>query len=106
MNCKLLSLAIIGLALSGCVPPPAPQVAVVTPPAPLPVAVVEPVPVALIPVVPPPQSWHRRAARVMRPAMHHRWVRRYSTVRVSYSPAGCGSVVHPCDVEHDIVPIQ
>jgi hypothetical protein len=46
----------------------------------------------------PPPVKHHVALR------QHHWVHRYVT-RVAWTPA-CGSVAHPCNVEHLTVPIQ
>jgi hypothetical protein len=105
---------VLGLAaMSGCVPQPAPPQVALVPEAPPPPPA--PPPVALMPVAAPvwvPTVRHH-AARVAHPmahvAAHHHWVRRYSSVRTSYAPAWspqCGSVAHPCTVEHIAVPIE
>jgi hypothetical protein len=107
---------ILGLgALSGCVEPAPPQVAV----APIPLAA--PPPVALVPVavMPPPDgpAWApapRRHARIAHPVrVHHvvatrRWVRRHHPVAVYYSPwtPQCGSDVHPCNPQHTLAPVE
>jgi hypothetical protein len=108
------------IALYGCGPPaPAPQ-AVATPmpvvvpvpppppPPPPPVALIPgPAPVAVMPPPPPPvvAPPRNRMASGVHPVIHHRrWVRRYAAV-YAYGPT-CGSVDHPCNVSHIVVPIQ
>jgi hypothetical protein len=102
-----LAAAIGAIALSGCAP--APVAAVAPPPPPRTVFVMPPlvavaVPVPLVPPAPP--VWHRHVARVTHPVMHHHWVHRYSSVQVRYTPTGCGSSEHPCNVEHVTVPVE
>jgi hypothetical protein len=95
--------AAIGLAmLSGCVPPPAPAAVVVAPPPPPIVSV----PVALVPEPPLPAPVHHHVVAA-HPAVHHH-VHRYVTrtrVLALRSPY-CGSIVHPCNVEHVTAPVQ
>ncbi len=100
-----IGLAIALIALSGCVPPPAPMVAEAPPP-PVPAA-----PVALVPELPPlPRVHHRVAAS--HPAIHPHVVHHHSTHRYAFrtrtlpgSPH-CGSIERPCNVEHVTVPVQ
>jgi hypothetical protein len=83
-----IGLAIALIALSGCVPPPAPMVA----------------------EAPPPPVHHRVAAS--HPAIHPHVVHHHSTHRYAFrtrtlpgSPH-CGSIERPCNVEHVTVPVQ
>jgi hypothetical protein len=100
----------IGVAaiISGCAPP---VVAVAPPVAPPPFAVaavsVAPPLAAPIPAWVPAARHH--VVRVAYPVVHHHWVHRYSSARVSYAPSWtprCGSDAHPCTVEHTTVPIE
>jgi hypothetical protein len=107
---KLIRLAGFGLvlavvALSGCVQPPTPQVAV----APAPVAVPPPVPPPLVALMPPPAPPRHHVVRVAHPVIHHHWMHRYYSAGAYYAPAWsprCGSIAHPCTAEHVTVPIQ
>lgn len=99
---------VVGLTmLAGCVAAPAPEIAVVPPP----VAVAAP-PVVLVPTpepVPVHVVRHHYAARTVHPVVRHHAVRRYTSVRTTYTTVwspGCGSSAHPCTVEHTTAPIQ
>ena len=109
-NSATLSGLALGLAaLTGCVPTPPPAIcpAFTAPPpaAPPPAAI----------VVPPTPVWlppRRHVAVVAHPVhhvvVHRRWVHRYvarTVYRRIWSPS-CGSVLHPCDVDHRAVPEQ
>lgn len=100
----LLGLALALAALTGCVqaPTPAPCPAFTAPPA-------APPPAAVI--VPPTPVWtppRRHVAVVAHPVhhvvVHRHWVHRY-VARAALGPS-CGSVPHPCDVDHLVVPEQ
>jgi hypothetical protein len=104
----LLGLALGLAALTGCVqaPSPAPCPAFTAPP---PAA---PPPAAM--VIPPTPVWTppRRHVAVVAHPVHHVVVHHYVThkyvARAAYrvlSPS-CGSVAHPCDVDHRVVPVQ
>lgn len=97
-----LGLALGLAALGGCIqtPPPAPCLAFTTPPPPPAAILVPPAPVW----TPPPRHvvLLHPVHRVV--AVRHRWVHKY-VARVSPGPY-CGSVPHPCNVEHLTVPVQ
>jgi hypothetical protein len=58
-------------------------------------------PPPLPPVVAPPSNQMASA----HPVIHHRrWIRRYAAA-YAYGPA-CGSINHPCNVSHVVVPIH
>ncbi|HWD60166.1 MAG TPA: hypothetical protein VG308_17910 [Stellaceae bacterium] len=102
----------LGLAaIAGCVPPPAApaEIAIMPPPAPPPpVALAVPVAVPVeVPVVRhhPVHVAHFAPHRVV----HRHWVRRTTVMRTTYAPLWppqCGSVSHPCNVDHTTAPIQ
>ena len=105
----LLGLALGLPALTGCVAPaPAPVAAAPCP------AVIAPPPVAAV-IPPPTPVWtppRRHIAVAVHPVhhvvVHRHWTHRYVS-RVVYREAwapGCGSTVHPCNVEHLSVPIK
>lgn len=103
-SATLLGLALGLAALTGCAqaPAPAPCPAFTAPPptAPPPAAV----------VVPPTPVWtppRHHIAAVAHPVhhvvtVHRHWVHRY-VARAALSPY-CGSVSHPCNVDHLVVP--
>src|SRR5579862_1498668 len=101
---------VLGVALFGCAPLPAPQAAVA--PASVAIPATAPAtsaPIVLVPAaspqlatVPPvPASIAAPSYRLMyavHPVIHHHRVRRYASL---YGPQ-CGSVVHPCNVFHTV----
>jgi len=105
----LLGLALGLPALAGCVAPAPTPVPVAMAPCPA----APPPAVALIPPSAPVWTPPRRHAAVVTHPVHHvvvqhHWVHRYVS-RVVYREAwvpGCGSGVHPCNVEHLVVPKQ
>jgi hypothetical protein len=96
-----LALGLVGLA--GCVQPqPQPCVAVAAPPPPVVAAAVIPAPPA--PEWTPPRRHVATTAHPAHVVVHHTVRRRISHTRV-WTPQ-CGSVAHPCTVEHLAAPIQ
>jgi hypothetical protein len=105
--CLALSLA----ALSGCAGPPPPQVVV----APAPAASPSPAASAPVALLRPPEESARvptvrhHVVAVVHPVIHRHWTHRPYVVRTYYPPPNspqCGSDVHPCSVEHIVVPID
>ena len=106
-SATLLGLALGLAALAGCVQAPPPQAICPAFAAPLPVA---PPPAAV--VLPPTPVWTppRHHVVVVTHRVHHVVVRRHwahrDVVRTVYRSPYCGSVPHPCDVDHRVVPEQ
>ncbi len=101
-----IGFAVGALILSACAPPLVPPPVVVAAPPPVVLAV------APVPIPPPPPMVRRYRVRSAHPAIHRHWTRRYVAVRTHYvrdvrvRVPGCGSVEHPCNVEHVTAPFQ
>src|SRR5215469_8274303 len=97
-----LVLGLVGLA--GCVQPQPPQPCVAVAAAALPVVAAAVIPAPPAPEWAPPRHHVATTAHPPHVVVHHTVRRRISYTRV-WTPR-CGSVVHPCTVEHLAAPIQ